>query len=187
MIRNSDRKLNNKGFSLIELIISISILVIVTAIATASYALLDGSYVKDAERGLMDSIALARTRAMSVSAREWKLVITTDATGSYYAYIYKTEEITDDAGNTSTNTFIFEKEELGNKLQIAFGSGDGSVISSTNQLTFIYDPTTGKVKSVTLGGTPQNITSGVGNITITRNDYKAKLKVYYNTGKCERE
>ena len=60
-------------------------------------------------------------------------------------------------------------------------------ITSTNELQLHFDAATGKIKEVKVGPTSYATTSGIGNIYITRNDYDIKLKVFFNTGKCERE
>ena len=60
-------------------------------------------------------------------------------------------------------------------------------VEGTNELELHYDSATGKIKEVTYAGSPVTISSGLGYLGISRNDYNTVLKVFFNTGKCERE
>ena len=190
-IRNSERKLNNKGFSLMELIVVVAIMIVMVGAAAVTVSMLDSSYVEDAERGIKDYIALGRTKSMSVSAKDWYMSVVKDGS-DYYACLYKVveEPISDDPdAGVEEKVYIVEKKKLGNKLTIEFGTTDDNKIdiTSTNELQLHFDATTGKIKEVKVGPTNFATTSGIGNIYITRNDYDIKLKVFFNTGKCERE
>ena len=190
-ISNSERKLNNKGFSLMELIVVIAIMIVMVGAATVSVAMLDSSYVEDAERGIKDYIALARTKSMSVSAKDWYMSIGKQG-ADYYAYLYKVVEVpvSDNPDDGVVEQIILvEKKTLGRKLTISFGTTEANIIdiTSTNELQLHFDSATGKIKEVKVGPTNYETTSGIGNIYINRNDYDIKLKVFYNTGKCERE
>ena len=61
------------------------------------------------------------------------------------------------------------------------------LIDDTNELYMYFDPSTGKINNVVYGTTSADIGSGIGYISIKRNDYVISLKVFYNTCKCERE
>ena len=190
-IRNSERKLNNKGFSLMELIVVVAIMIVMVGAAAVTVSMLDSSYVEDAERGIKDYIALGRTKSMSVSAKDWYMSVAKDGS-DYYACLYKVveEPISDDPdAGVEDKVYIVEKKKLGNKLTIGFGTTEDNKIdiTSTNELQLHFDATTGKIKEVKVGPTNFATTSGIGNIYITRNDYDIKLKVFFNTGKCERE
>ena len=190
-IRNSERKLNNKGFSLMELIVVVAIMIVMVGAAAVTVSMLDSSYVEDAERGIKDYIALGRTKSMSVSAKDWYMSVVKDGS-DYYACLYKVveEPISDDPdAGVEEKVYIVEKKKLGNKLTIGFGTTEDNKIdiTSTNELQLHFDATTGKIKEVKVGPTNFATTSGIGNIYITRNDYDIKLKVFFNTGKCERE
>lgn len=190
-ISNSERKLNNKGFSLMELIVVVAIMIVMVGAATVTVAMLDSSYVEDAERGVKDYIAMARTKSMSVSAKDWYMAVgKKDA--EYYAYLYKVIEVPiseDPDDGVEEQVVLVEKKTLGKKLNISFGTTEADVIdiTSTNELQLHFDSATGKIKEVKVGPTSFATTSGIGNIYITRNDYDIKLKVFFNTGKCERE
>lgn len=187
-IINSERKLNNKGFSLVELIVVIAIMAIVTGVAMATVSMLDSSYVEDAERGIKDYISLGRTKSMSVAAKEWYIAVGKEDK-DYYVYLYKvTEE------NSQNLTSLIDKKKLGAKVSISYGNDkDNQFLIGQTKLQMYFNPQTGKIAKVILdydgNGTndiPENNT-GIGYIGIVRNDYDIDLKVFFNTGKCERE
>lgn len=190
-IRKSDIKLNNKGFSLIELIVTMAIMIIMVVAATVTVSMLDSSYAEDAERGIKDYIAMGRTKSMSVSAKDWYVTVSKEDS-SYYVYLYKVvleKKTVDGVETTEEKTYLIEKEELGKKIDIEFGTSLDSTndITSTNQLELHFDAATGKIKQAKLGPTNVAVTGGIGYFKIVRNDYVIKLKVFFNTGKCERE
>lgn len=190
-ISNSKRKLNNKGFSLIELIVTIAIMGILVGAAVVTVSMLDSSYVEDAERGIKDSLSLARTKSMSVAAKDWYVAIKKESS-EYYTYLYKViEEVVEEDGVDTTveKDILIEKRNIGKKITIKYGVDKDSMLTveGTNELELHYDSATGKIKEVTYAGSPVTISSGLGYLGISRNDYNTVLKVFYNTGKCERE
>lgn len=190
-INNSERKLNNKGFTLMELIVVVAIMIVMAGAAAVTVSMLDSSYVEDAERGIKDYISMARTKSMSVSAKDWYVSITKEG-NEYYANLYKvTVEIVASGGVDTevTKVTLIEKQKLGAKITISFRSEDGTVtnLDASNNLELHFDSATGKVNLVKLGAATPGIGSGIGSIGIKRNDYAINLKVFYNTGKCERE
>jgi prepilin-type N-terminal cleavage/methylation domain-containing protein len=190
-ISNSKRKLNNKGFSLIELIVTIAIMGILVGAAVVTVSMLDSSYVEDAERGIKDSLSLARTKSMSVAAKDWYVAIKKESS-EYYTYLYKViEEVVEEGGVDTTveKDILIEKRNIGKKITIKYGVDKDSMrtVEGTNELELHYDSATGKIKEVTYAGSPVTISSGLGYLGISRNDYNTVLKVFYNTGKCERE
>ena len=188
-ISSSERKLNNKGFSLIELIVVIAIMAILTGAAIVTVSMLDSSYVEDAEMGVKDYISMTRTKSMSVAAKDWYMSIGKEGQ-EYYAYLYKVvEEASPSGGTGTTKTKLIEKRSLGNKVDITFGvkSDDMKAIDASMNLELHFDASTGKVYKVLYGGVEKSVTSGIGYIGIKKNDYDICLKVFYNTGKCERE
>lgn len=190
-ISNSERKLNNKGFSLLELIVTIAVMTLLVTIAVLSVAMLDSSYVKDTERGVKDYISMTRTKSMSVAAKDWYMTVSKDGS-DYYAHVYKVVEVKVEENGvvtTKDETTEFSKQKLGKKVDVFFGQTTSSFtkITDTKQLQIHFDPSTGKVKQLTVGGVVQDLSSGIGYLRLVRNDYDINLKLFYNTGKCERE
>lgn len=184
-MKRSRAHLNNKGFSLIELIVVLAIMVVLVAMVFASSSILDGSYVKDAERAVTDYVAMARSKSMSVAAKSWYITVTQED-GEYVIKLYKeTEE--GEGEDQEKVTQLMESEKLGSKVTMSYGKDTKTTITSANELKMYFDASTGKVKEVKLGNNKQNINDGIGYIGIVSGTYDITLKVFYNTGKCERE
>lgn len=192
-INNSERKLNNKGFSLMELIVVLAIMVVMAGAAAVTVSMLDSSYVEDAERGIKDCISMARTKSMSVAAKDWYVSVTKEGS-DYYVNLFKvTEEVVQVGGVdvTEEKVTLIEKKKLGAKITIKYLDKSDSTpktVDASMNLDMHFDAATGKINSVKIGGTTGDImTDGIGYINIVRNDYAINLKVFFNTGKCERE
>lgn len=180
--RNLEGKLNNRGFSLIELIVVIGVMVALVGAVIVSSSILDSSYAKDAESGIKDYITMARSKSMSVAAKEWFMAITKDG-DMYVARLCKTVEDGEDDVTT-----VVDEQELGNKVIITFGVGGAmSTIDAATDLKIYFNSSTGKVNKVLVGGVNSDISEGIGHIGVTCGTYEITMKVFYNTGKCERE
>lgn len=178
--------LNNRGFSLMELIVVMAIMVVLVAVVFASSSIMDSSYVKEVERGIEDYVSLARSKSMSVSAKEWFMVLTTED-DTYVAKLCKTTEETVE-GTTETKTVDVDRNEYNSKTTVVFNDGVSKWdIDKDTPLCIYFDSATGKVKKVTVGGTEADITNGIGRIEISSGSYDIVMKLFYNTGKCERE
>ena len=119
-IDSSERKLNNEGFSLMELIVVMAIMIVLAATAAVTVSMLDSSYVEDAERGIKDYISLGRTKSMSVSASDWYVTVGKEGK-DYYVYLYKdVKKIVSDGGvdKEITETVLVEKKKIGTKISI---------------------------------------------------------------------
>ena len=192
---SSKRKLYNRGFSLIELIVTLAIIVILAGAAAVTVSMLDSSYVEDAERGIKDYISLCRSKSMSVSASDWYVTVAKED-ADYYVYLYKdVKKIVTEGGvdKEITETALVEKKKIGTKISITYKANKeqpAKDVTEDKGLEFHFDPATGKIVNVKYDGgyvAQTDMASGIGYIGISRNDYEINLKVFFNTGKCERE
>lgn len=179
--------LNNEGFSLVELIVVIAIMVVLIAVAIVSASMVDSSYVKEMEQGVEDYYAMTRTKSMSVSAKEWYMELTTES-GEYTIKMCKVVEEAVEGGTSELKTVEVDKDVYNDKIKVVFNDGVSErELSSSAPLRIYFDAASGKVKKVTIDGIEQDISSGIGRIGISRNDYDIVMKLFYNTGKIERE
>lgn len=184
--RNAYAHLNNRGFSLLELIVVIAIMAILVGVVVASSSMMDSSYVKEMERGIEDYVNMAKSKSMSVSAKEWYMELTVED-GEYVTRLCKTEEI-DVEGTTELRTTTVDEESYNNRVTVSFDDGvNAREISASMPLYIYFDSATGRVNRITVGGVDANLSNGIGRLEISSGSYDIVLKLYYNTGKCERE
>ena len=184
--KTSNLNIDNKGFSLVELIVVIAIMVVFTAVVIISSSVIDSSRVKEAERGIDDYVSLARSKSMSVSAKSWYMELTTED-GEYVTKLCMVEEV-DDGGVIHDEIIDVDRDVYSSKISVSFKDKNTSYdIQSGAPLRIYFSPSTGKVSKITVGAKDADISSGIGHITIDSQSYSATLKFFYNTGKIERE
>lgn len=192
-------KKDNKGFSLIEIIVVMAIMAVLVGMGAQMFGVAENGYVKKASSDLQGLFDQAEYNTQAVAAKEWKVEITKDG-NNYVARLIKVEADTSDKSKT-VETEI-EKKQLsgGKKLQILFDAtlGDGMIVSQQEiteamPLTISFEKQTGEVNKVTLGDTSYDSSKlkaatadGVGNITISTTNSKAHdktINIYWSTGK----
>lgn len=178
--------MNNRGFSLLELIVVIAVMAILVGVVVASSSMLDSSYVKEVERGIEDYVNMAKSKSMSVSAREWYVELTVYK-GEYVTRLCRTEE-TEAGEETKLRTVTVDEESYNNRATVTFDDGvSARAISASAPLCIYFDNATGRVSRITVGGVEADMSSGIGTIAIGSGSYDIVLRLFYNTGKCERE
>lgn len=131
----TDKKINNNGFSLVEVLLVIFILSIVVTFVSYSISLI---YSRDAEKcAKMINSALETTR-MSSLAQEGKFFLSID--GEHH--LLKIE---------SSETGIVSQEKLPERVDISV-IAQGSTDFSGDNAIIEFDKATGKVKDVTIDG-----------------------------------
>lgn len=186
---SDDKSLGNKGFSLVELIVVITIMVIFVAIAVVSSSVIDSSRVKEVERGIDDFANMARAKSMSVAAKEWYMELTT-VDGEYVTYIYKVEVVELSDGSEEYKHINVDGDVYNDSVTVTFNDGNSvTTIKEDSELRIYFDAATGKVKKITIGDDEDgvDISGGIGLISIKTDVYESTLKFFYNTGKIERE
>lgn len=143
-----NRKLNNKGMSVVELMIIIAIIAVLMSGMAVSFTILNSSNIKQATRTCKSYMEKTRTSTMSVMADEWYFELKNSG-GDYVAAVYKV--VTDSEGNTTTSTI--EEENIGSKVSISLLSGDDTIaLSADDVLKVKFDTSSGSVSSVSVNG-----------------------------------
>lgn len=180
------KNMNNRGFSLLELIVVIAVMAILVGVVVASSSMLDSSYVKEVERGIEDYVNMGKSKSMSVSAREWYVELTVYE-GEYVTRLLRTEER--EAGEaTELRTVTVDEESYNDRVTVTFDDGVSvRAINASYPLCIYFDNAAGRVSRITVGGAEADMSSGIGTLQLSSGSYDIVLKLFYNTGKCERE
>ena len=105
----------------------------------------------------------------------------------YVAKLCKTEDVVTGEA-TETRTVELDKESYNGRVEVIFGDGKTeNKIDADTSLRIYFNSSTGRVHKITVGGMDADISNGIGRISITSGSYNLTLKLFYNTGKCERE
>lgn len=188
MMENKSKKLNNKGISIVEVLVVVAIMSIVAGAVSVGFSIISHSYTRKALSGISDALGTCRTKAMSVVADEWNMTIEAGSEGEYVVKINKI---------VGTETTVISEATYGGIASIDFfnitndvekkaviGSGD-------EKLTIVFSKEQGSISQVLIGNNPIDIELGealgdLGRIDITGDDdYKRRIELYYTTGKYE--
>jgi prepilin-type N-terminal cleavage/methylation domain-containing protein len=201
---------DNKGFTLIEMIVVIAIMAVLVGMGVQMFGLTETGYIKRSSADLKSLIDQAEYNTQALAAKEWKIEITKDG-NSYVARLIKVDTESTTEGTESTESAKLVEtvtDEItlsgGKKLRISFdtvlGGGEKITkeISDTNPLTITFEKQSGEVNKVTIGtdeysssalnttGVAGSTDIGSGNITIDTNSsgvHGKTICIYWSTGK----
>lgn len=189
-MRTHKKKMDNQGFSLLELLVVILIMGVMIGGASLTYQLVQRTNVTKASNLIDNSLTLAKSKAMTVSAYEWNVTITTDQvmvikivendnTDSGMTYDYQTIETYDLPGNV--------------EISLTDQSGDSYYISTQDEdfesVSMAFWGLSGQVKSVyyTKDGAVSSqmdfTKSSYVDIHCDYQDKNSNIRLYYETGK----
>ena len=135
IITNRTGQHNNKGFSLLELLVVVAIMGVLTGIISITYRTVNKSNVNKAASIVDDYLSLAREKAKTVSAYEWNMTISVGDDGTEVSYVKKAKmdsktlpknvkfKIIDDKGNE------IRLDNTIKEVSVAFNSLTGNVAS----------------------------------------------------------
>ncbi len=179
--RNSIKQLNNHGFSLLELLVVMAIIVIVSTMTAVGLNVLAEGNAKKANKTMYSKISELRTTTMSKSG-EWYMVISCQDN----TYTLETHHVVngeDDIKDTSKFS--------ASRISLLYYNGDSSTGYNLrdNSLKIQFDRNDGSCKSVAINDSEEFITnkseaSQFGKIVASvskNNTYESKL--WYKTGR----
>ncbi len=182
---NTNKKLNNKGFSLIELLVAIALMGILVGLAAYSITVMRAGDTKRASKTMSGEIAAMRSNTLAVAA-DWQYEIVNDD-GTYKLYTYKNGEVHDYTNLGARLKLYYISKEGGaeteiakdTKLIIKFVQGSGKVggmyTVSSGDMNVMSDITTASTVTDRKGYCTLKATNATGGGA-------EDFKLYYETG-----
>lgn len=177
------RYLNSKGYSLVELIVVISIMAIMTGVLSLGISIMFSRDAESVATTISDSMSKARTYSMTKPGN-FTLTVHLCASGTkntsetYYNYITLENDISDPADGGYSEDIYF-------KANAVISAPGMNPPSDGDEIVVVFDKSNGSVKSIKINGT--DITaSGIYTIECTgvRNSTRtAKVNLMTVTGR----
>lgn len=160
---NMDRENRNKGFSLIELIVTIAVMAVVTGATMSIYSWIRTHRLTSMAESMDSAIGDLRSVTLAKSGK-YQLVIKQDS-GDYVAFLQKSDT-TDALGNPIWNTI--DTTTIGSKGDISFFdniSGTEYFVSSSSDIQIIisFNKSDGSFSNIAWEDTSTGV-SGTNNI-----------------------
>ncbi len=179
----TNKKLNNKGTTLIEVIIVVAIMTVMISGAIIAFTVLHSGNVKNASRTSKSLLEKTRTSTMSVVAEEWAFVIEKKEE-SHMAYITKVYK--DEEGNKQTEKQ--EETDIGERVSTTvIVDGTETKLNNNDVLKVKFDPSSGSVSSVEINGGSITSTDNTVIFRFTSGSNDNDVKIYFLSGKAEIE
>lgn len=164
---------NNKGFSLVELLVVVAILGVVAVSTTLSYSVVRNADVRKAATTTGNMMKSVRTECLSKESSQF-LYIYMDNDDYYYATANKEE--TSLAGVKSIGGTKLCADSI--SISVETASGSASAIGSGDFASISFEKGTGKVR-FNINGTSGELTG----INFSRGSKSSSITVAYETGK----
>ena len=169
---------DNKGFSLIELIVIVMIVGILSATAVVGFSKMHDSDVTAARNNIVSMLTNARTTSIAKVDNTIWFEITVDGDGDCYGTLYEGTKLTTSPPYDNKSATVLFNDKIGDdSLSISVKAADGtvSVLGSTAPITFEFDKSTGAMV--------QNFTD----VTVKGSSLSKNIIVIQETGRCFRE
>lgn len=191
-------KLNNKGFSLLELLIVIAIMVVVSVSTMVGISVISKGNAKKVNKNLYSSLSYLKTTSMSKTG-DWHMEIKKE-NGQYLIETYKTTTSKDAEGNEITNTALVDSYKCSaSKISITYNprqkdsaSGVSSVNIADTSMIVKFSKSDGSCSELKAGEEVLTDSGKYGNngefvvkVKGSKKEYKTTL--WYKTGRVTTE
>lgn len=171
------KNLNNRGFSLIELIVVVLITAIISGGIVTSMVVIRDADVSAASKKLVSMLTAARSYTIAKSGGTVWFELAREESGSYYAYVYQGDK------STPGDAEILSSEKIGGKsltFKVRENLDDGSA-----KVTQVTDSTSVKFNFIKASGA---LAESYTDITVEGGSDKVEnIIIIRETGRCIRE
>lgn len=176
-------KRNNKGFSLLELMVVVAIMAILTGITTITYRTVNNSNVNKAASVVDDYLSLAREKAKTVSAYEWNMTISVGDKETLVSYVKKTM-----TPSGAVKEDIMDSKSLPKNVKFRIIDDAGSEIKlegTVSRISIAFNSLTGSVSKVYFsdGSSIDIKDKSYCDITAYYKNKSRSVRLYFVTGK----
>lgn len=192
-----ERQLNNKGFSLLELLIVMAIIVIVSVATTVSLTVISKGNAKKVNKNLYSTLSSLKTTTMSKSG-DWYMEIVKSG-NQYEINTYKEVDVKDADGNVTGKESVLDESykcsasriSIAYKTNLKSDENDSIAIDDNHSIRVRFSRSDGsckEVKAIADGSEDINLLNSddYGNkgtfiISVSSNTYESTL--WYKTGR----
>lgn len=168
---------DNKGFSLIELLVAIAIMAIVTGIATLSYNVVRKADVKKSAQVLDSMLTSVRTNNLSQASKSYLYIYLDSSDECFYYKISNT--LTTNPGGLSDEAVYLCADSI--TLKCKFSDSTSRTVQTGNTVAFTFDKSTGALIMYYNATTPYSST--LTGIEFSRGSKTSKITIASETGK----